>query len=204
MKNVNDPIETVEYGKTVIPKNRLEFLGNKCKQTLLKVHGNVLEVGVYKGGTLIELAKQVRDFCPQYKVYGIDTFEGHPYDDGHPVHQKGKYADVNITELEDTLKKAGVDKWVKLIKGKIEDVFDASNISNVSFAHIDCDLYIPVKYSATNITPKINKGGIIYFDDYGHEHCPGATKAVEEIFPKEKIKVVSLEDGTSWSGYIQL
>ena len=204
MRNVNEPVNSVPYGQTVIPRNRLDFLADKCRNTLKAIPGNVVEVGTYRGGTLIELAKAVKEICPKYKVYAIDTFEGHPYTDGHPVHPIGKYSDVGVNELKRILKEVEVDRWVELIEGKIEDVFETLNTSNISFAHIDCDLYIPVKYSAINIAPKINKGGIIYFDDYGHEHCPGATKAVEEVFPKEKIKVVSLADGTSWSGYIQL
>ncbi len=204
MKRVNNPIETVDFGKTVIPENRLKFLGDKCAEVLSKVSGNVIEVGVYKGGTLIELAKQVRDVCPQYKVYGVDTFEGHPYDDGHPVHPKGKYADVNITDLQEIIKKEGLSEWVELIQGKIEDVFDSLPAKEFAFAHIDCDLYIPIKFCATHIPPHIKKGGVIYFDDYGHEHCLGATKAVDEVFAKADIHEVSLSDGTCWSGYINL
>jgi cysteine synthase len=91
VKNVNDPIEGVSYGESVVPDNRLDYLSWKCKETLKRTPGNVLEVGVYKGGTLIALAEALKEICPEYKVYGIDTFTGHPYSDGHPVHPEGKY-----------------------------------------------------------------------------------------------------------------
>jgi len=202
--HVNKPVDTVPYGNTVIPQNRLEFLASKCKETLTRLPGNVVEVGVYRGGTLIELAKVVRDVCPDKKVYGIDTFEGHPYTDGHPVHPQGKYSDVSQNELSYTLEELGLAKYVSLHKGKIEEIWDDLNIKNISFAHIDCDLYIPIKYSSEHIPSTINKGGVIYFDDYGHSHCPGATKAIEEVFEKKQIQKVSLEDGTCWSGYVEL
>jgi len=198
----NTPIESVPYGETVIPQNRLEFLTQKCREVLQKVPGNVLEIGVYKGGTIIGLAKQVQDVCPSCKVYGVDTFSGHPYTDGHPVHPEGKYADVSREELEETFKQEGLA--IQLYKGKIEEIFDSLNLENVSFVHVDCDLYIPIKFCAEKITPVINKGGMIYFDDYGHEHCPGATKAVDEVFSKDQIHEVSLEDGTCWSCYIHV
>ncbi len=200
----NKPVDSVPYGTTVIPENRLTFLAGKCRETLERIPGNVLEVGVYRGGTIIALGKQVLAICPENKVIGVDTFSGHPYTDGHPVHPTGKYNDVDIAELRNSFVENDVDSIIELHVGKIEDIFAELNLSNISFAHIDCDLYTPVKFCAEHITPLIKKGGVIYFDDYGHEHCPGATKAVEEVFNKDQIKEVSLPDGTCWSAYIEL
>ncbi len=204
MKRVNEPVDIVPYGKTVIPENRLQFLSQKCREVLESVPGNVLEIGVYRGGTLIELAKQVQQVTPTFKVYGIDTFTGHPYDDNHPVHPTGKYDDVDIDELAQLFKQENLEGVIELYKGKVEEIFKSLNLKNISFVHVDCDLYIPVKFCAEFITPLINKGGMIYFDDYGHEHCPGATKAVEEVFAVDQIQEVALADGTCWSGYVQV
>jgi len=201
----NQPVDTVDYGESVIPKNRLIFLSKLCKETLIKNPGNVCEVGVYKGGTLIELAKVVKEVCPQFKVYGIDTFHGHPYSDGHPVHPKGKYGDVDINELKEYIKDIELDNYIELFEGKVEDNWKDLQLENISFAHIDCDLYIPIKYCAANVPTKMNKNSIIYFDDYGHEHCPGATKAVNEVYRKERINEVYIkENNTCWSGFIKL
>jgi len=205
MKNVNAPVETVPYGETVIPANRLEYLAQKCQETLKKTPGNVLEVGVYRGGTLIALAQVLKEVCPQFKVYGIDTFSGHPYTDGHPVHPVGKYADATKDEMEKYLRSKNLSENVELFSGKVEEIFDALDLTDISFAHIDCDLYIPVKFCAQNVPKKMKDHGVIYFDDYGHEHCPGATKAIEEVFEKDRINPVHIpEDDTCWSGYVQL
>lgn len=201
----NIPVERVEYGESVIPQNRLNFLSEICKETLIKNPGNVCEVGVYKGGTLIELAKVVKEVCPQFKVFGIDTFYGHPYSDGHPVHPKGKYSDVDINELKEFIKNIELDNFIELFEGRVEDIWEQLNLENISFAHIDCDLYTPIKYCAEIMPEKMNNSSIIYFDDYGHKHCPGATKAVEEIFYGTKIEEIYLkEDNTCWSGFIRL
>jgi O-methyltransferase len=193
-KNTNRPIDTVSYGETVIPQNRLDYLTWKCRETLERNPGNVLEVGVYKGGTLLSLAKVVKETCPQFKVYGIDTFVGHPYTDGHPVHPKGKYGDINKDELENYIELKHLEDWVTLLDGKIEEIFERLDLKNVSFVHVDCDLYIPVKYCAENVPRVMNNHGVIYFDDYDHEHCPGATKAVEEVFEKHQIHLVYIPD----------
>ncbi len=205
VKKVNDPVESVSYGKTVIPNNRLKYLSQKCKETLKRTPGNILEVGVYKGGTLIALAEALREICPEYKVYGIDTFIGHPYSDGYSVYPKGKYADLSKEDLEKYIISKGLDDHIVLYSGKVEEILDSLKLENISFAHIDCDLYLPVKYCAQNVPSIMKKHGVIYFDDYGHEHCPGATKAIEEVFDVHRIHPIYMtEDNTCWSGYVQL
>lgn len=202
---VNEPIEMVSYGESVIPKNRLEFLVAKCRETLISHPGNILEVGVYRGGTLSKLAETLKEYCPQYKVYGVDTFSGHPYTDGHPVHPKGKYSRVDLERLLEHFDMLGLGQWVTLIEGKVEDVFSSLNLSDVSFAHIDCDLYIPTKFCAERVPHVMKHNSVIFFDDYGHEHCPGATEAVNNTFKKHLINEVYLaDDNTCWSCTIQI
>ncbi len=203
--HVNTPVDSVPYGTTVIPQNRLAYLVGKCKETLRRNPGNVLEVGVYRGGTLIALAEAMREVCPEYTVYGIDTFAGHPYSDGHPVHPVGKYADANMRDMEEYIRSRGLADQIVLYQGKVEEILKSLPIKDVSFSHIDCDLYIPVKYCAENVPKIMHSHGVIYFDDYGHEHCPGAIKAIEEIFDDQQIHSVHMpEDHTCWSGYIEL
>lgn len=202
--NVNTPIDSVPYGETVIPENRLKYLVWKCKETLKRTPGNILEVGTYRGGTLIALAEALKEVCPEYKVYGVDTFFGHPYTDGHPVHPEGKYADVEKKELEEYIKSKNLEKHIVLYSGKVEDILEEVELKDVSFAHIDCDLYIPVKFCAQNVPTIMKEHGIMYFDDYGHEHCPGATKAIEEVFAQHELHPVYMpEDDTCWSAYVQ-
>lgn len=199
----NSPVNTVAYLESVIPMNRLNFLEKTCRDVLKRLPGNVLEVGVYRGGSLIRLAEAVRDLCPEYRVIGIDTFMGHPYSDGHPVHPTGKYSDVDPEILKSLIAERGLSQWITLVQGRVEDIFDSLSLSDISFAHIDCDLYKPISYSARKVPLVLKKSGIIYFDDYGHEHCPGATRAVLENFERKSIEDVYLpEDGTCWSGYL--
>ena len=199
----NAPVESVPYLSSVIPKNRVDFLARKCRETLLRVPGNVLEVGVYRGGSLGRLAEVVMDVCPKYRVIGIDTFTGHPYSDDHPVHPVGKYADVDLEHLRRKISSQAWGCLVDLHQGRVEDLMRSLDVNNVSFAHIDCDLYVPIKYCALQVPRLMRRGGTIYFDDYGHEHCPGATRAVHEAFGEKRITEVLLsDDGTCWSCYL--
>ncbi|MGA2178011.1 MAG: class I SAM-dependent methyltransferase [Verrucomicrobiota bacterium] len=202
---VNSPVESVPYGQSVIPANRLDYIEALAERTLAEVPGNVLEVGVYKAGSLLPLARALNEnpTCERYGAYGIDTFTGHPYTDGHPVHPKGKYSDVDFGELERFLITTGLFDRIQLHKGRVEDIWPTLELPKFSFVHIDCDLYLPVKFCAQQVPRLMNKGGVLFFDDYGHEHCPGATRAIKEIFPNHPFTEVSMEDdGTRWSCFM--
>lgn len=201
----NAPIETVPYLQSVIPANRLDYLVETCRRALQRCPGNVLEIGVYRGGSLSRLAEVVAEVCPEYRAIGIDTFSGHPYSDGHPVHPEGKYRDVDLRELARQVAEQPHGLFVELHPGRVEDILSALALKDVAFAHVDCDLYLPVRYCAQHLPAIMKTGGTIYFDDYGHEHCPGATRAVEEVFALDDLHHVSMpDDGTCWSCYLRL
>jgi|GEM_PF-3279007 len=201
----NEPVDGVPYLSSVIPQNRLDFLAETCRQALKRCPGHVLEVGVYRGGTLSVLAQIVSEVCPQYRAIGIDTFSGHPYSDGHPVHPAGKYADVDITELRAMFDAQTYGPWIDLHSGRVEKILDRISLNDIAFAHIDCDLYRPIKYCASHVPNIMRPDGTLYFDDYAHEHCPGATRAVDETFPKDCLhEVVMSNDATCWSCFFRL
>jgi hypothetical protein len=201
----NAPVDSVPYLHSVIPTNRLEFLAQTCRQTLQRCPGNVLEIGVYRGGSLARLAQVVQEVCPQYHAIGIDTFSGHPYSDDHPVHPQGKYADVDLGWLRACMTEQPWGDRVELHVGRVENILHDLALRDIAFAHVDCDLYLPVKYCAEHLPALLKAGGSLYFDDFGHEHCPGATRAVHETFPGARLQQVFMpEDGTCWSCHVRL
>jgi O-methyltransferase len=48
------------------------------------------------------------------------------------------------------------------------------------FCHIDVDVYLSAKHIVDWLWDKLVVGGIIVFDDYGFDSCPGITKYVDE------------------------
>ena len=72
----NQPVESTDYLISVIPQNRLAHLALECRDSLRRLPGHVLEVGVYRGGTLLQLAKAVRECCPDKKVIGLTSGAG--------------------------------------------------------------------------------------------------------------------------------
>jgi len=137
--------------------------------------GCFMEVGVYKGGTAWYLEKLARR--QSRLLYLYDTFTGMPYQDAVDPHRVGDFGDTSYETVRDALPYATV----------VQGVFPRSAVPMppIAFAHLDCDQYRSVKESVEYIKPLMMTGGVIWFDDYG---ClPGATKAVDELFPRVEI-----------------
>lgn len=196
--HVNACVNVAEYGVSVNQANRVELLRKRCEATIRAFPGDVLEVGVYRGGTLVVLAEAVRRLSPGRTVIAVDTFRGHPYSDGHPVHPKGKYGDVCVAELRAMLAARGLSDYVSIEVGLAEEILPLLDLRGVTFAHIDCDLYKAIKFCASYLPTRISPDGTLFFDDFLHDHCPGATRALIEEFGAH-IRAIQLDDGSEWS-----
>lgn len=131
--------------------------------------GCVVEVGVFKGGTLWSLTQGSQG----RPVYGYDTFTGIPYAGEWDQHRVGDFGDTSIGEVKAAVPDAIV----------VQGVFPASalHMPPVSFAHIDCDQYQSIKDAVAYLEPRMMRGGVMWFDDY----ClSSGKKAVDEIFGK--------------------
>ena len=68
----------------------------------------------------------------------------------------------------------------------------AININDISFLHLDCDLYGSYKTCLQYLHPKLSNKAIVLYDEYNHPKWPGATKAINESFnEKERILMFS-------------
>lgn len=153
---------------TLVDRFRLGKLYDYCVMT----KGEIWECGVYKGGTAMALS----GFNRPLRLF--DTFEGMPEVSEHDnFHKKGDFKVDSIPNIP----KADIHK------GWIPDTFKGLENSKIGFAHIDVDIYQSVKDCIEFIEPRLVKGGIMVFDDYGFRTCKGAKKAVDEMLGK-KIK----------------
>jgi asparagine synthase (glutamine-hydrolysing) len=73
---------------------------------------------------------------------------------------------------------------VSLVKGLFEDSWPRTNVGPVSFCHIDCDWYDPVKFCLDQVGPRLSQSGVILLDDY-HDYggCAHATREFLEANP---------------------
>lgn len=167
--------------------NIFEML-NRAKELPI---GDYAECGVYKG----QMAAKISTLIPKYcTLWLFDSFKGHAapteFDDVK-AHPEGRYADTSLREVVDAVPSGVVYKF---IPGWIPDSLESAKNKKFRFVHIDLDHYLPTKAACEFFKSRMVPGGIIRFDDYGVGDCPGATKAIDEVFGKENV----LTDDYRW------
>ena len=177
-----------------------------CLRNLLNqnVDGDIVETGVWKGGTLILLKKILDEFNIKKNIFGFDTFED-GFDEPSEFDKKIKYNNINnknlfvknfdyknfeTCSLEDALNNIKNNCSIKddifLIKGKVQKTLENKNLNKIAFLLLDTDYYDSTKFTLDKLYDKVVYNGIIYIDDYGNWN--GARKAVDEFFLGRKIK----------------
>ena len=169
------------------------------------VEGDVIECGVGNGQTLsyilFNLTYNKKHFHRRY--IGFDSFEGFPEpsneDNSSRNPKKGEWNHTNeefvISNLNDLGFKDKNYRKVNFIKGFYEKTFqqEKNKVIKISLLHIDCDLYSSTKISLETWFDKVEKNGIIVFDEYLNSatEFPGAVKAIDDFLGvnKNQIKV---------------
>jgi hypothetical protein len=116
-----------------------------------RIDGLVLEFGVASGNTI----REISNYCD--KVYGFDSFEGLP-EDWRAGYEKGVFK-CDIPEVPNN---------VELVIGLIQDTIDNflnTHQEQVSFIHIDVDIYSATACIFEKLKDRIKSGTIITFDE---------------------------------------
>ena len=169
---------------TLVSADRCYILFSLALQSL-HLDGHWYEAGVYKGGTAAMLTKILNEKggTKQKELHLFDSFEGMPETAGIDLVQKGNFNDTSLEEVESRIDSAAPNfRKVSFHKGFVPLTFRGLESHRISFANIDVDIYQAVKDCCDFIYPRLQNGGIMVFDDYGFQTCPGARKAVDEFF----------------------
>jgi dTDP-rhamnose C3-O-methyltransferase len=171
-------------------------------QQTLGVPGDIAELGVYRGLGLMTWANLLEAFCIGDRtkmVFGFDNWAGFTRlapEDGVEKKAAGKtVGGFNPTDFKQELLNA-IDiydndrfiPWkprIRLVDGDIARTVPAFLGENpgvrFSLVHFDCDLYEPTSAALHAIWPKLARGGILIFDEYGIHDWPGETEAVDQF-----------------------
>jgi len=171
---------------TLIDNERMNNLLHYVEMTAF-LEGAIVEVGVYKGGSLQQMAiKETKK-----KIYGFDTFLGLPEKtEGVDAHSVGDFNDTSFLKVFHELLPF---KNISLHLGMFPSCLDFE-IPKVSLMHVDVDMYQSTLECLSWGHDRLDVGGILICDDYGAPTCPGALRAVHEFLFSHLLeyKVVSV------------
>lgn len=177
-------------GRTLLDPIRCYMLYQFARQAN-GLAGNVAEVGVYMGGSARLLARLSESTNKTLHLF--DTFSGLPKEDpSRDLHQEGDYGDLALQEVKKYLADF---KHIRFHPGTFPETAKGGEREIFCFAHVDVDLYQSTRDCCEFFYPKLEKGGILLFDDYGSWRCPGVKKAVDGYFSDKKEQPIYLPTG---------
>ena len=171
--------------------------------------GVIVECGVATGFTLLILCKISR----KKKIYAFDSFEGFPQETSSNDQEKlfevlklqkwnYKFMTIDLVKknlINNNISKEEVDQNVVFKKGFFPDSFEGFN-EEISFLHLDVDLYKSYKDCLEFFFTKLKKGGIVTFDEYDEDKLRfkkesshkwlGAKVAIDEFVEKNNLELL--------------
>ncbi|MGA2302279.1 MAG: TylF/MycF/NovP-related O-methyltransferase [Candidatus Acidiferrum sp.] len=167
-----------------------------------QIPGDVVECGVYRGGSAAILARRATHSRLGRTVWLFDTFQGMP----PATASDGPEADSWVGNLrssprrvERLLRRTGADvSRVRIVPGLFQDTFRATHIREIALLNIDADWYESVKLCLETFYDAVARGGIVSIDDYGL--WPGCRQAVDEFIQNRQlaIRMQRVDESARW------
>ncbi len=167
---------------TLVDEYRCYELWTLCGQLSALEAGDLLEVGVWRGGTGCLMAQQCRNAGRPDRVFLCDTFSGVVKAGRHDgVYVGGEHADTSPAHVSALAARLGLDN-VSVLTGVFPDA-TAHQITDRRFrlCHIDVDVYESAAETFAWVWPRLVPNGIVVFDDYGFYACGGVTRFVDAM-----------------------
>jgi hypothetical protein len=169
---------------TYLDTARLANLWQLCR--LSNPQGNMLEAGVFRGGSSLHL----HNCAPSRKIFLCDTFEGFgklridddldgrfkPHPDVDP--SDNGFANTSPELVRDLMSRRTSN--FRMIIGCFPGSDVNNDVDNLSFAHIDFDLYASIVETLEYLDSRFIDKSVIVIDDYLRT-SEGVVKAVAEF-----------------------
>ncbi|WP_414899686.1 TylF/MycF/NovP-related O-methyltransferase [Rhizobium cremeum] len=171
-------------------RSRSGILGKLARSAGLGRPMQAAECGVYRGHSLVACLRIARDLRVPVNFVGLDSFAGLPSlveedlkvaPENAPYRKKVLFDDTSFEAVSELVKSAGFAGNAKLIRGFFVDTLPTLEETRYDFVNIDCDLYAPHIECLEYFYPKMNPGGIIFFDDYHSHDFPMAKDAIDKF-----------------------
>ena len=171
------------------------------------IPGDIVECGVWRGGSMMAAARTLLSGGDTMRnLHLFDTFEGMspPTDrdvaiDGQTARsllqtqdrndQQSAWCVATLDDVTTNMESTGyATDLVHYVKGKVEDTIPQHAPSQIAILRLDTDWYESTRHELEQLYPRLNIGGVLIIDDYGH--WAGCRQAVDEYFKNRKIPLL--------------
>lgn len=167
--------------------------------------GAVIELGVYKGASFMRFAsfRDVLETTHSRPLIGFDAFGRFPREGVLGAADRSFIDHFESTggegiaraDLEALLLAKGFAN-TELVEGNLFDTLPeflaAHPALKVALLHLDVDVYEPTAFALTQLLPRMVRGGLVVFDDYGL--VEGATRAADEACDRLGVTMAKLSN----------
>lgn len=177
---------------------------------LMKVPGEIVELGCYEGFTAILLQMILDQNQCNKQIHVYDSFQGLPKVEAI---DGNFFTEGMLATTEDQLRENFLKYEVKLPHihaGFFKDTLLAALPEKIAFAHLDGDLYSSIKESLHAIYPRLSMNAVVVIDDYYdppihpvNNILPGVKAACDEFFQDKPEKITVLIAGCESHGYFR-
>jgi heptosyltransferase-2 len=176
---------------SLLDRRRILAALELVKLAASKCGGEVIEMGVYRGGSAAAIAWMLRRTGLERPVHLFDTFGGMPPTMDLDTHEEFDFSDTSAASVAESLNRVVAGFPFQFHPGLFSETLPEVSQHHFCFAHVDADLYHSVREACEFAYPRMDADGIMLFDDYAAPSCPGAMKAVDEFF-RDKIEKPTL------------
>jgi hypothetical protein len=189
---------------TMTTRERLIALIDAVRYVVARdIPGDFAECGVWRGGSVLAVIATLQDLgVDDRDIHLFDTFEGMTAPTEHdtsPVEDASALATWNAAQEsgerawnglfddrhfnEDAVRKLLVatgypEERLHFIRGPVEETLPENTPEQLALLRLDTDWYESTKAEMEHLYPKLETGGVLIIDDYGH--WEGARRAVDE------------------------
>ncbi len=157
-------------GHTLVSRDRCYLLARTLRQAL-RLAGDVVECGVFRGGTaLLEAVTIAEHGAGGRTLHLFDSFAGMPeMTEGVDRFKPGDFGGTSAGAIAALLSPY---PFARMHVGFIPETFRGLELGRVAWAHVDVDIYRAVRDCIEFLYPRLTPGGFLIFDDYGFPSCP--------------------------------
>jgi len=161
---------------------------------------NFVECGVGDGNTVFHTLSQIKsksELFSQSKMWLYDSWGAMQLKhlDSSEKQYEGRYSDLDINACKNNLKE--FEEIIIYNQGYVPEVFESTSKhpNSVNYLHIDLNSTAPTMSALEFFYPKMQKRGVIIFDDYGGKNYSKMRNQIDEFLSDKKGVLLEIPTG---------